>query len=317
MITSYSKEIDRLQKGVKIAWFVDFLIVWLTFMSAGIFIFLNTRSSNQEIINFIILDAIISGIISVIIVSIVSANANRILLSSPSGDHVKVENGQLYNIVEEMSIAAGLKKVPDIYVLEGSGVANAYATADSSGNTRVVCTNELCSLMNREELQSVIAHEIGHIVTGDAEAMTKITALTSTTALIAGSATRIFGFGNNSRDNNNSTNPIAIVLVVVSLLFLLVSPILSKIAESHMSRTRESRADAESVKFTRDPTGLAQALIKLDTGSRQLDQEDLESFSKKIGTMAFYDPQFMGIDFSTHPPIEERVKKLVEMGASI
>lgn len=292
------------------------------FIAAGAVLLLQTHGiTNAQVIAFMIKIAIVAALIAAVVMFFVDRSATRILLAAPAGDAVQVKEGQLFNIVEEMAIAAQLKKVPELYVLRGSGVANAYAAADTQGNAQVVVTEELLSILqSREEIEGVVAHEIGHIVEGDSQAMTKLVALTSTTAIIAGTASRFmfFGGGNrrNSRDNNGA-NPLAIVIVVLSFIFLMVAPFLAKIAESYMSRERESRADASAVKFTRNPTGLAKALIGLEQGSNRMEKKSMEDFNKTIGPVAFFNPMSLQMALSTHPATEKRVKDLIEMGAQV
>lgn len=235
-------------------------------------------------------------------------------MSAASRDLVEVTSGPIFNIVEEISLASGWRgdKMPKVYISTGSGIANAYAISDSRGNSRVIVTEELVSILNREEVSAVIAHEFGHIVSGDSQDMTKLIALTSSVSLISGIATRFWG-----HNDNNSKNPLAIVLVVLSLIFLMIAPLLSKISQAYMSRTRESQADALSVKFTRNPTALATALLKLESTAPQMNKENNQKFEKKVGELAFYHSNLHGLKLASHPPTEDRVNALVAMGADI
>jgi heat shock protein HtpX len=313
---SFYAELERLKKGIRIAWVINFAILFLTIDAAFIFIFLDTDSSNTEIGSFLVVSSGISLVLSLLSMLIVSRNTSKILMGAPGSDSIKLTEGQLYNIVEECSIAAGLQTVPDVFLSLGSGVMNAYAVSDAK-TSRVIITDELAKVLNREEIKSVLAHEIGHIVSGDSAAMTKLVGLTSTVSIISGLSSRMLGFGNNKRsDDSNGTNPIAIVLIVLSLVFLLVAPLLSKIAESYMSRDRESQADAMSVKITRNPTPLATALLKLDSHAKQTDKEAVKKFQSKAGNLAFYASPLSSA-LSTHPPTEQRVKALIGMGANV
>ena len=323
--TTFRDEISRLKTGIRIAWVINFAILWLVFIAAGSFLLLQTHDiSNAQVMAFMGEIAIVAAVIAALAMFFVDRHATRILLAAPAGDSVQIKDGQLYNIVEEMSIAAALSKVPDVYELRGSGVANAYAIADTKGNSQVVVTAELLQILTtREELEGVIAHEIGHIKEGDSQAMTKLVALTSTTALIAGTAGRMMfwtGMGGGNRrgnDRNGGGNPLAIVIVIISMIFLIVAPFLSRVAESYMSRERESRADASAVKFTRNPTGIAQALIALEQGTARQEKKALEDFNKTIGPVAFFNPMALQMALSTHPTTKKRVEKLIEMGAQV
>lgn len=308
--TNFRTELQKLNKGIRLAWFINFFILFVTFEAVMIFVFLDDSSTNDEIIGFLLTTSVLSAITSAATVVSINASASRILLQSSSEGLTQVTEGQLFNIVEEITIAAGLKKTPEVYV-SSTDVANAYAMSDSKGRARIVVTENLLNLLNREEMQGVIAHEIGHIKSGDSAAMTKLVALTSTVGIISGIATRMF----RGNKNNQQSNPVAVVLIVLSFILLLVAPLLSKLGNAYMSRKRESQADALSVQFTRDPTALASALLKLsanDSGKTKTS----EKFNKEVGELAFYAPSFAK-SLATHPPIAERIEELRAMGAEI
>ncbi|MDR0199312.1 MAG: M48 family metalloprotease [Streptococcaceae bacterium] len=318
----FRTEIKRLHRGIRVAWVINFAILWILVIAIGVVFGLGTHVTNAQLAQYMGGFAAIGFVVALIVMFVVNSSAERILLAAPAGDSVEVTQGQLKNIVEEMAIAAALPHTPKCYVLRGSGVCNAYASADSFGNSMVVVTQELLDLLNtREELEGVVAHEIGHIKTGDSQAMTRLVALTSTTAIIGSMAGRMlwFGGGNRGRNNNNQgTNPIALVIVVLSYIFLIVAPLLAKVAESYMSRERESRADASAVEFTRNPTGIAQALIALETGADHYgSQKTAKDFANTVGPVAFYNPEFAGINLSTHPSTPKRIEALIAMGAQV
>lgn len=313
--TNFRDELVRLKKGVRIAWVVNFILLTLTYEAAMLFIFLSASSSNQQIASFLIVTGVIAIVAAILTIVISTVMSSKMLLSAASRDLHEITSGPVFNIVEEISIASGIRgnKIPKVYVSVGSGVANAYAISDARGNSRVIVTEEIVRMLNREELQAVIAHEFGHIASGDSQDMTKLIALTSTVSMISGVATRFWGTGN----SNNNKNPLAIVLIILSLIFLMIAPLLSKIAQSYMSRTRESQADALAVEYTRNPTGLAKALLKLEESVPHMDQESSKKFEKKVGELAFYHSSLHGLKMATHPPTEQRVKALVAMGADI
>ena len=213
----------------------------------------------------------------------------------------------LENIVEEMSIAAGLSasEIPEIGIIP-SDEPNAFALSGKDGSL-VAVTTGLLQLVNREELQAIIANEVGHLLAGDSKAMTKLIAMSSIVAVVSGIGTRIFG----GRGGDNK-NPLAIVLIVLSLIFLIAAPFLSQLANASMQRKRESQADAMAVRLTRNPDALARALRKIDGTYRSV------PFPKKKGSVDHAAKQlafFSRDSFKTHPPIEERVQQLKRMGA--
>jgi heat shock protein HtpX len=313
---NFRSELTRLKKGIKVAWAINFVLLTLTYEAAMIFVGLSNKITNEALIVFIAGTLVIAAIASAITIVVVTARSSKILMTAASRDLERVTSGPIFNMVEEMAIAAGVRgsKFPEVFIARNTGVANAYALSDAKGNSRVIVTEEILQILNREELQAVIAHEFGHIVSGDSQDMTKLIALTSSVSIISGVATRFWGGGGN---NNSKNNPIAIVLIILSGIFLLIAPLLSNLSQAYMSRTRETQADALSVKFTRNPTALAKALLKLEQTSGQMSKEKMKKFGGKVGSLAFYAPSLKGLSFATHPPTDARLEVLIAMGAQM
>lgn len=242
-------------------------------------------------------------------------------MASAKGNMRQVNNGIVYNVVKEMAIAANIE-MPEVWIAVNSPVVNAYAVSDKN-KSRIIITDKLLRIMTREELQGVVGHEIGHIASGDSKAMTTLTTLTSVVGTIMGIAMRLAGSFNSSDDDDDDNdkgglNIIAIIIIILSFIFLLISPLLAKIAESYMSRTRESAADMLSVKYTRNPTALANALYKLSLGEQAMDKNSTKQFIKSpAGNVAFYMPAITGLTLATHPPLKERINKLIACGAHV
>lgn len=314
--TNFRSELTRLKKGIRVAWAVNFVLLTLTYEAAMIFMWLPKSATNERLISFVLFTLVVAAIAAVITIAIVTARSSKILMTAASRDLEAVTSGVLFNMVEEIAIAAGLRgsKFPEVFVARNTGVANAYALSDAKGNSRIIVTEEILEILNRDELQGVIAHEFGHIVAGDSQDMTKLIALTSSVSIISGVATQFWGGGGN---NGAKINPFAIVLIVLSGIFLLIAPLLSNLSQAYMSRTRETQADALSVKFTRNPTGLANALLKLEQASSEMDPAKMKKFGGKVGSLAFYSPSLKGLSFATHPPTEDRLKALTAMGANV
>lgn len=309
--TSFQGELDRLNKGIRIAWVLNFLILALVFEAAFVVLFMSTSSTNEEIAHFLLMAAVPSVLISALSVFIITRKSADLILGSTGGELEEITEGRIKNLVDEMCIASGLPadKQPTVYVSHGSGIANAYAISNGH-DTAVVVTEEIINMMDRNELQAIIGHEIGHIADGDCEAMTKLTALTSIVSIVSGIASRF----TRSDGDSDSKNPIAYVVIIVSFIFLLIAPALSAVAKSYMSRKREARADATSVKLTRNPTALARALYVLKTNENVENEEDVERFVKRAGDVAFYLPSFSSA-LATHPPLDDRIRGLIAMGA--
>ena len=317
-MASFSSELKRLRRGVFVAWLVNFLLLALTILAAMLFVALPSNVTNEELLRYLLAYGGIAVVVAAVILAFVMLVSSSVVMGSVGGDHEKVTSGQLYNIAEEMSIASGMK-VPDVYIQHGTGVANAYALSNRKGHARVVFTAEILQTLDRSEVQAVMAHELSHVYTGDSVAMTRLIALTSTVGIIAGLSSRMFYGRRGGGGSGGKTNPLAIVIIVLSLIFLLIAPILSRVGNAYMSRKRESQADANAVRFTRNPTAMASALAKIDGYSYQSgadNKKGAEKFYKTVGALAFFNPAKFAGAFATHPPIGERVDALVKMGAA-
>lgn len=322
--SDFRQEIANLKKAIAIAWFMNFMVLALTIEAALIVLFMVVNSSNGEIAVFIAITGIISFVLSALITMKIKKGASKTLMGAVDGNMIRVNNGIVYDVVQEMAIAAKVK-MPEVWIVLNSPISNAYAVSDKERN-RIIITDRLLNMMTREELQGVVGHEIGHIASGDSEAMTTLVALTAFTAAISGMALRLTGNGYGSHrsqkkdnDSNSGSNPIALIIIIIAFLFLLIAPILAKITELYMSRTRESNADMMSVDYTRNPSALANALNKLAMDDSSINPDAAQSFNQKAGQLAFWIPRIKGLKSlnATHPPLEERINTLKGMGAVI
>lgn len=319
--SDFRDELRKTQRGVRIMWFLNFLFVSLIFNAGLIIVFLEATATNQQIIQTLLLTTPVSLVISAVVMIIVTANSRQFIAKGIGAQATEVESGVLYDAVEEMVIASGSGRMPRVYIDE-SNVLNAYALGDSQGNSHIAFTRPMLDTLTRDELTAVAGHEMSHITQGDSVDMQKLVALSSMTTLISSVGLRmmLFGGGGNNQGGNKA-NPIAIALIIISLLFLIFAPILSKLGNSFMSRKRETRADNLAVKYTRDPSALASALSKINgmtysaVSNSKSTKKDAERFDHAAGALAFYKPGFLGKAFSTHPPFEERIENLRRMGA--
>lgn len=322
--SDFRQEITNLKKAIAIAWFMNFMVLALTIEAALIVLFMAVNSSNGEIAVFIAITGIISCALSALITMKIKKGASKTLMGAVDGNMIRVNNGIVYDVVQEMAIAAKVK-MPEVWIVLNSPISNAYAVSDKERN-RIIITDRLLNMMTREELQGVVGHEMGHIASGDSEAMTTLVALTAFTAAISGMAMRLAGNGYGSHrsrkkdnDSNSGSNPIALIIIILAFLFLLIAPLLAKITELYMSRTRESNADMMSVDYTRNPSALANALNKLAMDDGNINPGAAQSFNQKAGQLAFWIPRIKGLKSlnATHPPLEERINALKGMGAVI
>ncbi len=230
----------------------------------------------------------------------------------------KVKDGdlpQLRNVVEEMTLAAGLPKVPDIYVIDDEA-PNAFATGRRPETAAVAVTSGLLKSLNRDELQGVIAHELAHVRNRDVQLMLFAGILAGAIVILAEVGMRGMWLGGgrsrSRRDGDGGQGLIAIVAVVL----MIFAPIIAQFIYFAVSRKREYLADASSATFTRYPEGLASALEKIAASPRKLASANSATAPmyiinplKRAGKMA-------ANATSTHPPIDERVRILRAMGGA-
>lgn len=237
----------------------------------------------------------------------------KIMLAVSGAKKVSKEDApQLFNVVEEMTIAARLPKMPDIYIIDDPGM-NAFATGRDPMHSAVAVTSGLLANMNRDQLQGVIAHEVSHIVHRDVLYMTMVGIMVGTIILLCELFFQIMrgmthGSRYSSRSNNKGGGAIVIVvLLVVALLLYIIAPILAQMIYFAISRKREYLADAGAAVYTRYPEGLASALEVL-AGQRQ----PIARASRATAPMYITNPfgGKMSVFMSTHPPTEERIKIL-------
>lgn len=218
------------------------------------------------------------------------------------------DNPQLFNLIQEVCIASGLK-MPKVAIVQDLA-PNAFATGRNEDHAVIAFTTRILEVMDRDELQGVIAHEMAHVANRD----TLVSAIAATTAgaiaLLSDFLTRMmwFGGGRNRNDNNNSQNPIALV---VSIVVLILAPIAALLLRSAISRRREALADATAVAFTRNPSGLRQALEVLQSDTTVVHQRS--TAVAHIWIESPLDGSSVSKLFSTHPPIAERIATLRAM----
>lgn len=224
------------------------------------------------------------------------------------------DDPELFNVVEEMAIAAGIP-MPRIYVIHDSA-PNAFATGRDPQHAAVTITTGLRTKLTRDELQGVIAHEISHIRNYDIRLMLLMAVLVGTVVMLADFFLQILRFsspGNRRRDRDGGKDGggvIALVLIVIAVILALVAPILAQIIQLAVSRQREYLADASGVELTRYPQGLANALRKIDA-----DPDLLQAANRGTAHLYIANPikKFEArahTAFASHPPIQERIRRL-------
>ena len=228
---------------------------------------------------------------------------------------------QLLDVVEEMAIAAGIQR-PQVYLIEDDD-PNAFATGRDEGDGRIVVTRGMLRICTRDELQAVVAHEMGHIKNLDIRLMTLLSALIGAVALMSDGITQIvFGFGLRREDDDKQGEGIALrgllmILFPLWILTWLLGPLVTRLIALGVSRDRELLADAMSAQFTRNPTALATALDKIEAADGPT-----TSIRGGVAHLCITDPLGRSVNaehgfwadlVATHPPVADRIAALQAM----
>jgi heat shock protein HtpX len=226
----------------------------------------------------------------------------------------KSDAPQLYNVVEEMSISAGVP-MPKVMVLETDAL-NAFATGNRPGNGTIAVTRGLLNSLNRDELQGVVAHEMAHLANLDTRYMVVVGVTVGLIALVCDMLLRSLAWGRPNRSSSSDRKGGgAAILIILLVVVAILAPIAAKFVQMAVSRQREYLADATSVQFTRNPNGLISALGKLAEkaepfpGVSRATQHlfivnPVQTFTAKSSAL-----------LATHPDIQDRVARLRNLGA--
>lgn len=220
------------------------------------------------------------------------------------------ENQKLVNILDALVISAGLKTTPKLYIVEDEQ-PNAFATGRNPENSVICVTSGLLEKLDYYELEGVVAHELAHIKNYDILLSAVVTVMVGLIVMLSDIFTRTFLWGKRKSSDNESN--VGSILMLIGLIFLVLSPIFTKIMQLALSRRREYLADATSVQFTRNPDGLISALRKIDEDTNQLKAANTSTAYMYIAN-PFKKNAKNGKKssklFSTHPPIEDRIEAL-------
>ncbi len=252
---------------------------------------------------FAVIIAMISGLISYY------GGAGMILAISRAKRIEKKDHPQLFNVIDELSIAAGVP-VPAVYIIDDTA-PNAFATGRDPEHASVAITTGLLQKLSRDELQGVMAHELSHVQNRDILFSMMVGIMVGSIALISDFFVRsvIWGRGGRRKGNDKGSGP----LILIGLVLAILAPLFAKMLQLAVSRQREYLADASAALMTRYPEGLASALEKIAG-----DREVLEVANRATQHLYIVNPikpfeKRAKSLFSTHPPIEERVARLRAM----
>lgn len=215
----------------------------------------------------------------------------------------------LYNYVENLSITAGVP-MPKVYVINDPA-PNAFATGRKPENASIAVTTGLLEVLERTELEGVLAHELSHIKNYDIRVMTLVVVLVGTILLLSNWLMRAHLFGGR-RSSSDRGGQAAAILMIIGLILAILSPFIAELIKLAVSRSREYMADASASLLTRYPEGLAKALEKIAAIDRPLKKANHATAHLFIANP--FDPhrskRRLSKLFSTHPPIDDRIKKL-------
>jgi heat shock protein HtpX len=240
--------------------------------------------------------------------------ATKLAMAGTDDDRLRYR--QLQNIVEEMSIAAGIP-LPEAFVIPDED-PNAFATGRDPAHASLAVTEGLLRALTREELQGVVAHEMGHVRNLDIRLMTVVAALVGALALLADWTTRGMRFGGPRRSSKREKNGGNALFFVVWIVAALLAPVVGRLLALAVSRRREYLADATGAELTRNPLGLAGALEKIENAVAPT-----PSIKQGTAHLCIADPLGRSLSardgawaelWATHPPMSKRIRALREMG---
>jgi heat shock protein HtpX len=289
---------------------VVIMIIFLLFVG-GLGYFLSWYFNNPAIFIIAIIVAVVQTLISYYL-----ADSITLSISGAQEAPRKEPFLDLHRTVENIAITAGIPK-PKIYVIDDSA-PNAFATGRDPKHASIAVTTGLLSKLDKNELEGVIAHEMGHIGNYDIRLMMVIVILVGVASLLSDLFLRFTIFGGGRRDDNNDNNggQLQAILMIIGIVLVILSPIIATLIQLSVSRKREYLADATGALLTRYPEGLASALEKISA-----DREPLEVANKATAHLYIEDPlkdkegkeSWLTSLFQTHPPVQERIKKLRAM----
>jgi heat shock protein HtpX len=288
---------------------------FLALLMAGLLMAIGAASGEYFAGSYMI--GLVFALVIWMFLSILAYFQGRTIFLSISGARKieKKDHPRLFNIVEEMTISSALPAMPDIYIIDDPA-PNAFAVGRRPDISAVAVTSGLLNVLNRDELQGVVAHEIGHIINRDTLFMSMLGVMLGTIVMLAEIARRSLFFGGGRRRSRSSSSgggQVTGIIVIAGLILMIVAPLLARIIYLAASRKREYLADASAAVFTRLPEGLASALEKISVSPikmRKLNQVTAPMFI--INPLQKLHSEKDSL-FSTHPSTRNRVSILRSM----
>ncbi len=297
--------------------FVLFIAVVAMILSLAIILYLQPQMASQIQWGRALIIGGIAGGVSLLFSLISYYSGSSVILGISGAKAIEhKDDPELFNVVEEMAIAAGTP-MPKVYMIYDSA-PNAFATGRDPNHAAVAVTSGLRTKLTRDELQGVIAHEMAHVRNYDIRLMLLLAVLIGTVVMLSDvfwQMLRVGAFTGRGRNRSSGDNKgggaiIVVVVVVVAIVLAIVAPILARLIQMAVSREREYLADATAVELTRYPQGLANALRKISA-----DPDELKHANRGIAHLYIANPVKKFADrghsmFASHPPIRERIARL-------
>ncbi|MFO0827412.1 MAG: M48 family metallopeptidase [Phycisphaerales bacterium] len=303
----------------KSAILVVIMFLFAVAVGAAAGVLLGGASHSGDVVGAAISGAIAFGVFATIASGWSWFSGSNAILSMAGAQPIqKSDDPQLFNVVEELSIAAGLP-MPKVYLIADDSL-NAFATGRDPANAAIAITTGLRASLTRDELAGVMAHEMSHVRHYDIRLMMLLATMAGLIVFVADLTRRmrfinaVSGGRRNNRSDRQGGNPLAIVLVLLSVVVLIIAPIVATLIRLAISRQREYLADAGAVELTRYPQGLVDALKKLGACRTPLQRQN-----EAIAPLFIVNPKANAVEegrqnvssvFLTHPPLSDRIARL-------
>ena len=294
MATLYTQQ----SKNVTKTWIL--MSIFLVVLVAIGFLFSYEYNDPAILIIFAII-AVVMNIIAYWKSDSIALNSAHAIAADP------VQYLELHQVVENLAITAGLPK-PRVYIINDPA-PNAFATGRDKNHAAIAVTTGLLQMMNRTELEGVIAHEMSHVGNRDILLSTVVVVLVGLIAIASNFFLRSMMFGGGRRGGGN--NDAGIIFLVLGIIGIILAPIVATVIQLAISRKREFLADASGALLTRYPEGLASALAKIEQYNRPMLHPSTATAHLFISNPFGAKSSFMSKLFATHPPTTDRIKALI------
>ncbi|WP_278844368.1 zinc metalloprotease HtpX [Limosilactobacillus vaginalis] len=256
---------------------------------------------------------IIAGVLAVIYMSVMVSQSTDVVMKMNNAQevHSAQEAPELWHVVEDMAMVAQVP-MPRVFIIDDPS-PNAFATGNDPQHSAVAATTGLLQIMNREELEGVMGHEMSHVRNYDVRLQTIALALSAAITALVNFAGNFWWFGGGRSSDDDDDSAIGIFVIIGSILLIILAPLAASIAQMALSRNREYLADAGAVELTRNPHGLISALQKLQNA------QPMKKVAPSSSSLYISDPELnrrhkrFAHLFDTHPPLDERIARLEEM----